>query len=75
MGHALLIVIIEPDTPPEAIEQRVQELMQAYDQESEAAGRESLELPCDCMEPGSSASDSDCEECSGTGTVTITYNP
>jgi len=27
------------------------------------------------MEPGSSASDSDCEECSGTGTLTITYNP
>jgi hypothetical protein len=34
-----------------------------------------MELRCDCTDQGKKAADPDCEECSGTGTVTITYNP
>jgi len=33
MGHALLIVVVEPDTPLDEIEFRVGELMDLYDEE------------------------------------------
>jgi hypothetical protein len=75
MGHALLIVVVEPNTPLDEIEFRVQELMDPYDEDSKTAVRESFEEACLCTEERDEGADPECEECGGTGVVTATYNP
>jgi hypothetical protein len=75
MGHALVLVIVEPETPPEQIERRIDELMEPYDQDSEAFGREWIEDPCSCTRDGEQAADPKCDECDGSGIVRYSYNP
>ncbi len=74
MGHALLIVIVEPDTPSGRIEQRVGELMEPYDQDCDAYGRENIEEPCGCLDSTSTANPT-CDECDGSGSIVVSYNP
>jgi hypothetical protein len=75
MGHALVLVIVEPETPPEQIERRIDELMEPYDQDSEAFGREWMEDPCSCTKDGEQAADPKCDDCDGSGIIKYSYNP
>jgi hypothetical protein len=72
MGHALMILIVEPGLEPEAIAQRVADLMDPYDVDKEI---ESEEVVCDCTDDGDRPVDPDCEECAGTGVMTSWFNP
>jgi hypothetical protein len=68
-------VIVEPETSPEHIERRVDELMERYDQDSEALGREWIEDPCSCTKDREQAADPNCDDCEGSGIVSYSYNP
>lgn len=75
MGHALVLVIVDPKTPPEWIERRIDELMEPYDQESEVFGREWMEDPCSCTKDGEQAANPRSGDCHGIGIVRYSYNP
>jgi len=48
MGHALLMVIVEPDALDAGVFGRVAELMEPFDQERDAVGRATRDFPCGC---------------------------
>jgi hypothetical protein len=76
MGHALLIVVVEPDTPPGEMARRIDELLEPYDQESETVERVVLdEQPCECTDQANGAADPQCQVCGGTGKIEFTFNP
>jgi hypothetical protein len=74
MGFAQAVVIIEPDTPIDGIQQRVEALLDLFDADKEV---EPYEGDCDCVLYGtySKGLDPPCSECGGSGTVLTTRNP
>jgi hypothetical protein len=75
MGHALVVVIVEPDTKIDAIEQRVHELMEPFGQDPEFGDQAALEIPCTCTAGESQPPRVDCPECGGLGEIILLFNP